>query len=207
MSQSAGLATLRKRNVTIYNAKRRNGKKALTPQSAATGDSHLQAEGHDVAPIAAIPLKQSSIEDVLARLQLASDAGNEQSFHEACAQRDWLQQPPEIIERVVRLAFRCGLHYLAQTLACNGAALHPHHLGLQKLARALNPASAQVSPATHDRAVRADTQWFAEHSIDYYGQWVAVKNGQLISAAPTIQQLEAQIGDLRSATVAHVVWK
>lgn len=172
-----------------------------------TGDSQMQPGSLDVAPIAVVPLEQPSIDDVLARLRLACDAGNEQSFHQAYALVDWLQQPPEIIERVVRLTFRAGLHYLAQTLARNGAALHPHHLGLQKLARALNPASAQVSPATHDRAVRADTQWFAEHSIDYYGQWVAVKNGQLISAAPTIQQLEAQIGDLRSATVAHVVWK
>jgi|CXWK01.1.fsa_nt_gi hypothetical protein len=207
MSQSAGLATVRKRNVTIYNAKRRNGKKALTPQGALTGDSPLQTESHDVAPIAAIPLKQSSIDDVLARLRLASDAGNEQSFHEAYALIDWLQQAPEIIERVVRLAFQSGLHYLAQTLARNGAALHPDHLGLHKFARALNPASAQVSHGTHDPAVRADTQWFAKHSAEHYGQWVAVKNGQLISAAPTIQQLEAQIGDLRSATVAHVVWK
>ena len=207
MSQSVGVATIRKRNVTTYGAKRRHDKKAPTPRNTMTGDSQLQKESRGAVPTAGDPVKLLSLDEVLARLRVASEAGNEQTFHQAYTLVDWLQQPPETIERVARLAFQAGLHYLAQTLARDGVALYPYHVGLQKFSQALNPRPAQVSHAVHDGTARADTQWFAKHSAEYYGQWVAVRDGQLVSAAATIQQLEVQIGDLRSATVAQIVWK
>ena len=176
-------------------------------RNTTTGNGQLQKENREIAPSAGPLVKPGSVDEILTHLQIASDDGNEQAFHQAYAQVDWLQQPPEIIERVARLAFQAGLHYLAQTLARDGVALYPYHVGLQKFSQALNPRPAQVSHAVHDGTARADTQWFAKHSAEYYGQWVAVRDGQLVSAAATIQQLEVQIGDLRSATVAQIVWK
>ncbi|MBK7200605.1 hypothetical protein [Candidatus Amarolinea dominans] len=168
-------------------------------RNTTTGNGQLQKENREIAPSAGPLVKPGSVDEILTHLQIASDDGNEQAFHQAYAQVDWLQQPPEIIERVARLAFQAGLHYLAQTLARDGVALYPYHVGLQKFSQALNPRPAQVSHAVHDGTARADTQWFAKHSAEYYGQWVAVRDGQLVSAAATIQQLEVQIGDLRSA--------
>src|SRR5690242_11563671 len=41
--------------------------------------------------------------------------------------------------------------------------------------------------------LNASQQWLHEHAAEYPGQWVAVRDGQLVGVAPTLRHLHTQI--------------
>lgn len=49
------------------------------------------------------------------------------------------------------------------------------------------------------RPVPGAMQWLKEHWDDYPGEWVAVRDGELLGHADTLDELERQIGDIRAS--------
>ncbi len=74
------------------------------------------------------------------------------------------------------------------------------------MGRILAPKQPATIGGPGDPSAGADMAWFAAHRDDYWGQWVAVKNGQLLGAAATIKELMERVPNWRGATISQIFW-
>jgi hypothetical protein len=107
--------------------------------------------------------------------------------------------------RATRLALRAGANRLAGSLAEEGRERYPDHPDLRRLAELLAPRPEPGKRLPARPALKINREWFIQHAAQYRGQWVAVKDGLLLGAAPTLSELKAKIGETRSATLSKVV--
>ena len=80
-------------------------------------------------------------------------------------------------------------------LAQLGGRLFPDHERGQRAARVLAPPVVRAVRAPRARGLDASMAWFDEHASQYRGQWVAVREGQLLAAAESLEELMPVIGD------------
>jgi hypothetical protein len=141
----------------------------------------------------------------MTQLAAAAQADDERAFWQAVQAIDWSVRSADDFGQAVQLALQIGAHLVARQLAVDGAARYPDSASLQKYARVLAPPNiTRRTPA--QPGVKADIDWFRAHSAEYRGQWVAVKNGELLAAAPSLHDLQSQVPDLRTATITRVMW-
>jgi hypothetical protein len=60
---------------------------------------------------------------------------------------------------------------------------------MQKYARVLAPPRVLHSNLPPDPTIRANHAWLRGHRLAHRGQWVALRNGELLAAAPTLHEL------------------
>jgi hypothetical protein len=97
---------------------------------------------------------------------------------------------------------------IAGWLAHVGSERHPDNERLQSLWNSLRPTEWQI--AKHKRTDLKhdpDLQWTAENIYEYWGQWVAVRDGKLLGAASTMEALVEMLGGLpgRGTLVTRMV--
>ncbi|MFB2894533.1 hypothetical protein ACE1CI_16610 [Aerosakkonemataceae cyanobacterium BLCC-F50] len=106
---------------------------------------------------------------------------------------------PEDFIRAIKLDFdRGGLH-IARQLAFRALELYPDREQIQNYAHILAPPKATVSPSSPERrqSILADQEWMDKNRFKYIGRWVALRNGQLLADAASLDELAAQVGDLK----------
>ena len=99
----------------------------------------------------------------------------------------------EVLRDITR-ALETGAFVLARRLATEGARRYPQHAELQKYARVLAPPLARRASAAAPAAVKANGAWLKAHRQDYIGQWVALRDGQLVRAAHSLDDLVKDLG-------------
>jgi len=120
----------------------------------------------------------------------AAEAGDAQAFVNAYHSIDWSFCTPDEFARAIQWALTAGAHLTARSLATTGAAQYPDDVELQKAARILAPPKLlRRLPA--DPTIRANHDWLRAHRLDYPGQWVALRNGQLLASSDSFQALTA----------------
>ena len=85
-------------------------------------------------------------------------------------------------------------------------ALLPDEPSLRKVRRVLNPPQTSISSRrSANRA--ADYEWLTRHAHDYAGQWLAVLDGSLVAAEPSLKALRRRLSGLSlpSAPLLHHV--
>lgn len=145
------------------------------------------------------------LEDDLAMLETAAEKGDEAAFVKAASEIDWTRRPATDFVRAVRLALAAGAHLMARKLADQGHRLHSDHEELAKMARILAPPRVTRTGLPSDPSVRANRAWLEAHANEYKGQWVALRNGQLLAVGSTAQELKAQLESVESAFLARVL--
>ncbi|MFL5539636.1 MAG: DUF5678 domain-containing protein [Longimicrobiaceae bacterium] len=61
-------------------------------------------------------------------------------------------------------------------------------------------------PLERGKPVPGGMQWLGEHWGEYPGEWVAIRDGQLLAHAFTLDELERQLGgSLKVALIARMV--
>jgi hypothetical protein len=140
----------------------------------------------------------------MARLQAAAQAKDEQAFLAARHAIDWSARPPDDFIRAVRLALMAGAYLAARNLATEGAAQHPAHAEMQKVARVLAPPKAARSTMPPNPGLRANSDWLRAHADEYRGQWVAVRDGHLLGSAPSLKELKRAVGDTHGVLLTTV---
>jgi hypothetical protein len=60
-------------------------------------------------------------------------------------------------------------------------------------------------PLEPGRPVPGAMEWLKEHWGEYPGEWVAVRDGELLGHAATLDELKRQIGSLRIALVTKMI--
>ena len=93
---------------------------------------------------------------------------------------------------------RGGLH-IARQLALRALELYPEDEQIKNYAYMLAPPKVTVSPSSPERrqSILADQEWMDKNRFKYIGRWVALRNGELLADAASLDELAAQVGDLK----------
>ncbi|MFH0822189.1 MAG: hypothetical protein V2B18_05510 [Pseudomonadota bacterium] len=78
---------------------------------------------------------------------------------------------------------------------------------LDKWREVLAPPVARVTGSASGRDLRLDSEWLEKNSWQYVGQWVALKNGELLDSGPSRAALRAILkerGDLSGAFLVKI---
>jgi Arc/MetJ-type ribon-helix-helix transcriptional regulator len=115
------------------------------------------------------------------------------------------QSPDDYLQALAH-ALRTGEYGRARQVATEGAARYPDHAKLAKSARVLAPPTVRAVPASaaSRASVKANHAWMKAHWQDYRGQWVAVRDGLLVHAAPSFDDLVAHVGDAHGVLLTKI---
>lgn len=106
--------------------------------------------------------------------------------------------PEDFIKAIKSDLARGGLH-TARRLAFRGVEVYPHHEILKEYARVLAPPVVKVVPSSPEKrqAVLADREWLKKNRDNYIGRWVAIRAGELLADAASVDELVAKVGNLK----------
>ena len=136
---------------------------------------------------------QPTLDYEMLRLEAAAQSGSEREFLATYRGLNWSRRSPEDIMQAVQWALAAGAHLAARNLSARGAALYPNHAELQKYARVLAPPKI-IRRDPPRPSIQADHNWLKANRERFRGQWVALRNGDLLGAAPTLQTLTNKVG-------------
>jgi hypothetical protein len=131
---------------------------------------------------------------IIQALDAAAQQGDRQAFVTQAEAIDWSTQTPDDLAHTIDLALRLELATLAITLATEGQRLFPDHARIQHAGRVLAPPVGRIGPAAPVQGLDASRNWIRDHADAYRGQWVAVQEGTLLGAAPSLKGLLAALG-------------
>lgn len=137
---------------------------------------------------------------VIQALDAVAQAGDRQAFVAQVEAIDWSTQTPDDLAHTIDLALRLELATLAITLATAGQRLFPDHARIQHAAHVLIPSAGRIAPAAPMQGLDASRSWIRDYADAYRGQWVAVRAGTLLSAAPSLKGLLAALGSNHDRT-------
>ena len=123
------------------------------------------------------------------------------------------QSPEEYLQALAH-ALCAGEFGRARQVATEGAAHYPAHAELAQSARILAPPTVIRASRPHTAAVQANRAWLQAHWQAYAGQWIALRDGHVLAAAPSFDALVARVHEMhdvlmtklprrRSLLVAH----
>ena len=132
-------------------------------------------------------------------LEDSARVGDHRTFATLVEAIDWSARQPRELTTAIDLALSLEMTDLAIALAQVGSRLFPGDERVQSAAEVLAPPVARITRLPHAKGLDASTVWLDEQAGQYKGQWVAVREGQLLGAAKSLQELEALIGHRKDA--------
>lgn len=110
-------------------------------------------------------------------------------------QVDWRNHSPDELIQVIQACLFLDMVLLARELADEGKRAFPNDKRIEQWVIVLAPAKIiGTRPASANAEhLKASYQWFRNNSPQYKGQWVAVRAGELVGAAQTLDELQGQI--------------
>jgi hypothetical protein len=131
---------------------------------------------------------------IIQALDVAAQEGDRQAFVTQAEVIAWSAQTPDDLAHAIDLALHLELATLAITLATEGQRLFPDHPRIQNAGRVLAPPIGRIGPAAPMQGLGASRTWIRNHADAYRGQWIAVREGTLLGAAPSLKGLLAALG-------------
>lgn len=114
---------------------------------------------------------------------------------------------PEDFISAIKFDFERGGLHIGRRLAFHALELYPEHEQIKYYAYVLAPPEVKVIPSNPERRQRflADHEWMKLNRLKFIGRWVAIRNGELLAHATSLDELIAQIGDLKGIffTLVH----
>ncbi|WP_374880161.1 hypothetical protein [Microseira sp. BLCC-F43] len=106
---------------------------------------------------------------------------------------------PEDFINAIKSDFERGGLHIARQLAFRAVELYPENEKIQYYAYVLAPPKATVVPSNPERrqSIMADRAWMDKNRLNYIGRWVALRNGELLADAASLDELAAKVGDLK----------
>lgn len=139
------------------------------------------------------------------RLEAVAIAHDERAFLEVLQQVNWHNHPPANFVRAAQLALKAGAYREAYWISAKGAEYYPDNSELQKYARVLAPPKAVSGKATTNSGHKANREWLKDHGSEYSGQWVAVRNGQLLGTSDSLKELAERVGSTKDVLLTKVL--
>jgi predicted DNA-binding antitoxin AbrB/MazE fold protein len=154
-----------------------------------------------------MPVEPTEIEKggVLTALQGYAVRGDSQRLRRLIETTDWMLGSPDELATAIEVALDLEMSKDAIELARLGSQIFPEHPRIQKLAHVLVPTPACIIDGPEARGLDASSAWLREHGLEYQGLWVAVREGELLGAAPRLKELAPLIGEGQDAISTLVV--
>lgn len=130
----------------------------------------------------------------LSRLENAALAKNELAFVNALDATNIENRSAHQLARIVKLALKAGAFIAARAVAEKGLARFPDNPLFRQYVLSLSVPKVVSQNVPHNPALQANRNWLNEHSHEYSGQWVALRNGTLLGASNSFEELFGQIG-------------
>jgi Arc/MetJ-type ribon-helix-helix transcriptional regulator len=107
--------------------------------------------------------------------------------------------------RAISRALETGVPVLAENLAKEGAERYPEHAELQKYARVLAPPKVMSRPASASATLKANNAWLRTYRHAYMGQWIALRDGELVQVADSFDALVEALDDTTGLLLTHII--
>ncbi len=133
--------------------------------------------------------RRSKQDDPLTDLERAARAANESAFLEALKAINWQARPVKEFVRATQLALEAGAHLAARDISSRGALLYPDDREIQRYGRTLAAPRVLARTKSVNRGLQANREWLKAHSEEHRGQWIALKQGRLLGAARSLEEL------------------
>lgn len=147
-------------------------------------------------------------EHFFAHLEELALAQDYHAFQAAVADVNWTRHSPAILTRTIQMALSHEWLSLAETLLRQGRELFPEDHTLRRISHTLAPPAISVLPGEAPHGLAASRAWLRTQATAYRGQWVAIYNGQLLGAAPSLNALHAVIDPIQqpsSTIITHIL--
>lgn len=105
------------------------------------------------------------------------------------------------IASAIRLAIAAEASILARALSDLGTMLFPQDKELQTLSQVVAPPIVTTRHEAPRPDIRADRDWIQLHRPEYRGKWVALRNGELLATAETVDALVDEVGNVRNSGI------
>jgi len=102
---------------------------------------------------------------------------------------------PEDFIHAIQTALENSDYVTAQQLAIEAVEHYPQHEELMKYAHILASPKITVTRHLPNRDPGVNQDWVRQNRNQYRGQWVALRNGQLLTSANSINELLEQLSD------------
>jgi len=147
----------------------------------------------DFSPQAGAETRQQS--PVLSRLEEAADKGNERTFISVLRDVKWETMPASDFVRVIKLALMAGTPTAAQHVYTEGIKYHADNSEIKEYARLFAPSRSTTRTLPPNPTLQANREWLKANRGKHRGQWIAVRNGELLATASSLEELTRRVGD------------
>ena len=152
-----------------------------------------------------VPYLQRSAQDRLfARLDSLAKDGDIDAFVRTLQRVKWEDRRASEFVRVIRLALDVSAPAAARHLFVLGQKYHPNNPYLSVYSKLFGEsprASIRALPANN--TLKANREWLKEHRIAYRGQWIALKEGELLATGSSLDDLRSKISDVSNTLLTR----
>lgn len=137
----------------------------------------------------------------MALLEATAEIGNIEQFTEVYNAMNLDNCAASDLVHVARLALSVGALNLAKATCEFGVQRFPEDNELNRMNRIFAPPNIKISRRPPPSGTRANTLWLKSHGDYYRGKWVALRAGELLASAKTIDELVAITGDVKGTGI------
>lgn len=155
---------------------------------------------HEHCPLVFVALSARGAEssgqrDLMSRLEDAAEKGDARAFINTVREIKWGSVSAQDAARAINLALRAGTPTAAQHIYNEGMKSHPNSPELHKFARLFAPKRQAVKTLPPNPTLNANREWLKSHRAEYRGSWIALRNGELLATATSLDELIRRVGD------------
>jgi len=118
-----------------------------------------------------------------------------------------MNKSPEEFIQSMRTALGRGDLKTAQELAAEAVKIYPDAADIQQCAYVFAPTKVTSSPSTPEqrKMIQANHEWLQKNREKYRHRWVAVRSGELLADASSLDELADQLEETKGVllTVLH----
>lgn len=148
---------------------------------------------------------QRRVQDHLfTRLERLSKRGEIESFVRALHRVKWENRRVTDFARAIRLALNVSAPTAARHMFTLGQKYHaksPQLSAYEKLFGKSPRASIRTFPANN--TLKANREWLKENRATYRGQWIALREGNLIGVGSSLDDLKSRVSDVSNTLLTR----
>ncbi len=126
---------------------------------------------------------------------------NPEQFTEVYRTMNLVNCNADDLVHIARLALSVGALNIAKETCETGLQRFPDNEELTRMSRIFAPPRITVSRRRLPTGTRANTLWLKLHGDNYRGKWVALRAGELLASANTVNELVAITGDVKGTDI------
>jgi hypothetical protein len=132
-------------------------------------------------------------DDLIPVLERLASVAQPRVFVDFVEMVDWSRRRPDELTAAVDLALGEERPTLATKLVQLGRQVFPQDERIERAARVLSPEGARAAHLPPAEGLSASRRWLRDHADEYRGQWVAVRHGRLVAAAPSLEEVQTVV--------------